>query len=209
MRGDIAERDCPAVALAAAGSSPVGLASGSEAPPTSRGLRAPRDYPRYGFNDIELGSIWKERPVEMYLTMEWEAAQRRESASQSSDEKFCKRCRCYSLFEGMTDECCLTKRGEHCNMIGETSRSKKKVRAKPKKPMGGPYLWLCHPLLHQKAANEDRAPCETTSPSGTIQRLLSQEQAAARWGWHLGLRRLPLRGASRHRETTLGTASMT
>ena len=33
MRGDIAERDCPAVALAAAGSSPVGLASGSEAPP--------------------------------------------------------------------------------------------------------------------------------------------------------------------------------
>jgi hypothetical protein len=140
VRGDIAERDCPAVALAAAGSSPVGLASGSEAPPTSRGLRAPRDYPRYGFNDIKLGSIWKQRPVEMYLTMEWEAAQRRESASQSSDEKFCQRCRCYSLFEGMTDECCLTKRGEHCNMIGETSRSKKKVRAKPKKPMGGGHI---------------------------------------------------------------------
>ena len=57
MRGDIAERDCPAVALAAAGSSPVGLASGSEAPPTSRGLRAPRDYPRYGFNDVKLGSV--------------------------------------------------------------------------------------------------------------------------------------------------------
>ena len=124
MRGDIAERDCPAVALAAAGSSPVGLASGSEAPPTSRGLRAPRDYPRYGFNDIELGSIWKKMPVEMYETMEWEAVQRRESASRSSDEKLCKTCGCYSWFEGMTDECCLTKRGDHCNMIGQTSGSK-------------------------------------------------------------------------------------
>ena len=92
----------------------------------------------------------------MYLTMEWEAAQRRESASRSSDEKFCKTCRCYSWFEGMADECCLTKRGDHCNMTGETSRSKpasrpstaspatetmqasrtpkKKCRAKPKKP---------------------------------------------------------------------------
>ena len=124
MRDHIAERDYPAVALAGAGGSPVGLASGSEAPPTPRGFPAPRDYPRYGFNDMKLGGIWKERPVEMYVRMEREAAQRRASASRSSDEKCCKTCRCYSWFEGMTDECCLTKRGDHCNMIGQTSGSK-------------------------------------------------------------------------------------
>ena len=70
----------------------------------------------------------------MYLTMEWEAAQRRESASQSSDEKFCKTCRCYSWFEGMTDECCLTKRGNHCNMTGQTSGSKPASRPSTASP---------------------------------------------------------------------------
>ena len=67
MRGDIAELDSPAVALAAAGGGPVGLAPGSEAPPTPRGLPAPRDYPRYGFNDVELGRTHLEEEAGGYV----------------------------------------------------------------------------------------------------------------------------------------------
>ena len=87
------------------------------------------------------------------------AAQSRESARRRGDQKFCyKRGRCV-CFEGMTEECCLTEKGNKCDFTEETGQtsmsmpatrwrtsspatettqasgtSKGKGRAKPEKP---------------------------------------------------------------------------
>ena len=127
----MAERDSPAVALVAAGGGPAGLASWSEAPANLRGLPTPKGYPRYGFLDVELGSVWKTMPVEMYVRMEREAEHNRELARRFAGQKFCKKCGRSSWFEGMTDECCLARKGKRCNMTletGQTSTSMPAIR---------------------------------------------------------------------------------
>ena len=77
---EMAYRGSPAVAVAAAGGGPAGLAPNSEAPATLQGFPTPKGYPVYGFPGVELGCIWKTRPVDTYVRMEREAQLKRELA---------------------------------------------------------------------------------------------------------------------------------
>jgi hypothetical protein len=72
------------------------------------------NYPAQGLWEVPLGPAWKTRPVEMYLKMAAEAAERRAGLQQCSDES-CRECGCIAFFEGLTEECCLNELGVHCS----------------------------------------------------------------------------------------------
>ena len=81
-----------------------------------------QNYPLRGVNDVELGSVWMGRPVELYWAMQQVAEQRRTMA-RDAERKVCVHCDCYSYFEGMTDECCLSEVGKHCVFEEASGRS--------------------------------------------------------------------------------------
>ena len=102
--------------FAAAGSRPMRDVHPAMASVIPRGQL--EKYPRRGFYDIELGSVWTTRQVEEYVAMEQLAVMKRDLA-QMSHQKFCQDCGCSSWFEGMTEECCLVVDGLECDFTGE------------------------------------------------------------------------------------------